>query len=498
MSSTNKNTEKSPLEQYFQQFREHIVGVDQTFQSPYGVQKLIYSDWTASGRLYASIEEKMLHQFAPFIANTHTETTTSGAAMTLAYHEARKVIKRHVHATSNDVLITTGSGMTGAVNKFQRILGLKVSENLKNYTKIPDDLKPIVFVSHMEHHSNQTSWLETIADVEVVPSDAQGLLCLKEFERCIQKHQHRKIKIASITSCSNVTGIKTPYHKVAKLIHRYHGLCFVDFACCAPYVAINMHPENEDEYLDAIFFSPHKFLGGPGSAGVLIFNNSLYKNTVPDNPGGGTVSYTNPWGQHDYFDDVETREDGGTPGFLQTIRIALAIQLKEKMGVQNIKQREDEINALVFQTLEGLSGVKILAPNHKERLSIFSFYFEKYHFNLVVKLLNDRFGIQARGGCSCAGTYGHFLLNVDQDTSKRIKDQILQGCNTEKPGWVRLSFHPTITSEELKFICDSLKDLSVHIEEWSKDYHYEATKNDYTHKTVVPVEKKWIKEWFEI
>ena len=498
MSSTNKNTEKSSLEQYFQQFREHIVGVEQTFQSPYGVQKLIYSDWTASGRLYASIEEKMLHQFAPFIANTHTETTTSGAAMTLAYHEARKVIKRHVHANSNDVLITTGSGMTGAVNKFQRILGLKVSENLKNYTKIPDDLKPIVFVSHMEHHSNQTSWLETIADVEVVPSDAQGLLCLKEFERCIQKHQHRKIKIASITSCSNVTGIKNPYHKVAKLIHRYHGLCFVDFACCAPYVAINMHPENEDEYLDAIFFSPHKFLGGPGSAGVLVFNKSLYKNTVPDNPGGGTVSYTNPWGQHDYFDDVETREDGGTPGFLQTIRIALAIQLKEKMGVQNIKHREDEINALVFQTLEGLPGVKILAPNHKERLSIFSFYFEKYHFNLVVKLLNDRFGIQARGGCSCAGTYGHFLLNVDQDTSKRIKDQILQGCNTEKPGWVRLSFHPTITSEELKFICDSLQDLSIHIEEWSKDYHYEATKNDYTHKTVVPVEKKWIKEWFEI
>ena len=486
------------LEQYFDQYRKNIIGVNQTFMSPYGVQNLIYADWTASGRLYRPIEEKICNEFGPFVANTHTETSTSGAAMTLAYHEARNIIKLHVNANSNDVLITTGSGMTGVVNKFQRILGLKVSESLKDYTTVPEDLKPIVFISHMEHHSNQTSWLETIADVEVVPSDAQGLLCLKEFERCIQKHQHRKIKIASITSCSNVTGIKTPYHKVAKLIHRYHGLCFVDFACCAPYVAINMHPENEDEYLDAIFFSPHKFLGGPGSAGVLIFNNSLYKNTVPDNPGGGTVSYTNPWGQHDYFDDVETREDGGTPGFLQTIRIALAIQLKEKMGVQNIKQREDEINALVFQTLEGLSGVKILAPNHKERLSIFSFYFEKYHFNLVVKLLNDRFGIQARGGCSCAGTYGHFLLNVDQDTSKRIKDQILQGCNTEKPGWVRLSFHPTITSEELKFICDSLKDLSVHIEEWSKDYHYEATKNDYTHKTVVPVEKKWIKEWFEI
>ncbi len=492
------NIKNSELEHYFNQFRENIVGVNQNFQSPYGKQKLIYTDWTASGRLYKPIENKLLDQFGPFVANTHTETSTSGAAMTLAYHESRKIIKHHVNANDNDVLITTGSGMTGVVNKFQRILGLKVSENLKEHTTIPEDIKPIVFVSHMEHHSNQTSWLETIADVEVVPSNKQGLLCLKEFEKSIKKHQHRKIKIVSITSCSNVTGIKTPYHKVAKLIHKYNGLCFVDFACCAPYVHIDMHPENEEEYLDAIFFSPHKFLGGPGSSGVLIFNKSLYKNTVPDNPGGGTVSYTNPWGQHDYFDDVETREDGGTPGFLQTIRIALSIQLKEKMGVENIKKREDEINAILFKTLESLPDVKILAPNHKERLSIFSFYFEKYHFNLVVKLLNDRFGIQTRGGCSCAGTYGHFLLNVDQETSNRIKDQILHGCNTEKPGWVRLSLHPTTTTEELNFICNSLKDLSIHIEEWSKDYEYDVLKNDYYHKTVTPIEKELIKEWFKI
>ena len=374
------------LEHYFSQFREHIIGIDQKFDTPYGKQDLVYCDWTASGRLYRPIEEKICNQFGPFVANTHTETSTSGAAMTLAYHEARNIIKRHLNANSNDVLITTGSGMTGVVNKFQRILGLKVSESLKDYTIIPEELKPIVFVSHMEHHSNQTSWLETIADVVVVPCDDAGLVCLKEFENCIKKHQHRKVKIASITSCSNVTGIKTPYHDVAKLIHKYNGLCFVDFACCAPYVDINMHPENEDEMLDAIFFSPHKFLGGPGSSGVLIFNKSLYKNTVPDNPGGGTVSYTNPWGEHDYFDDVETREDGGTPGFLQTIKIALAVQLKEKMGTKNIEEREEEINKVIFKTLESLEGVKILAPNHKKRLSIFSFYFEKYHFNLVVKL----------------------------------------------------------------------------------------------------------------
>ena len=486
------------LEHYFSQFREHIIGIDQKFDTPYGKQDLVYCDWTASGRLYRPIEEKICNQFGPFVANTHTETSTSGAAMTLAYHEARNIIKRHVNANSNDVLITTGSGMTGVVNKFQRILGLKVSESLKDYTTIPEDLKPIVFVSHMEHHSNQTSWLETIADVEVVPCDDAGLVCLKEFENCIKKYQHRKVKIASITSCSNVTGIKTPYHDVAKLIHKYNGLCFVDFACCAPYVDINMHPESEDEMLDAIFFSPHKFLGGPGSSGVLIFNKSLYKNTVPDNPGGGTVSYTNPWGEHDYFDDVETREDGGTPGFLQTIKIALAVQLKEKMGAKNIEEREEEINKVIFKTLERLEGVKILAPNHKKRLSIFSFYFEKYHFNLVVKLLNDRFGIQTRGGCSCAGTYGHFLLNVDQETSNRIKGQILEGCNTEKPGWVRLSLHPTVTNNELDFICKSLTELSENIEDWSKDYKYDAIKNDYVHKTVTPIEKELVNSWFAV
>ncbi|MDO6743943.1 aminotransferase class V-fold PLP-dependent enzyme [Tenacibaculum soleae] len=486
------------LEQYFNKFKNNIVGINQTYISPYGEQKMIYTDWTASGRLYRPIEEQLLHKFGPFVANTHTETSTSGAAMTLAYHQARNIIKQHVNASNDDVLITEGSGMTGVVNKFQRILGLKICENLKENTIIPDEKRPIVFVSHMEHHSNQTSWIETIADVEVVPCNEAGLVCLDKFEATIQKFKDRPIKIASIVAGSNVTGIKTDYHKIAALIHKYGGLCFVDFACSAPYVDINMHPEREEEYLDAIFFSPHKFLGGPGSSGVLIFNKKLYKNMIPDNPGGGTVSYTNPWGGHDYFDDVETREDGGTPAFLQTIKIALAIQVKNQMGTDKIKQREDEINPIIFNCLENLEGVKILAPNHKDRLSIFSFYYEKYHFNLVVKLLNDRFGIQTRGGCSCAGTYGHFLLNVDQNTSNKIKDQISEGCNTEKPGWVRLSVHPTVTNEEIQFICHSLKTLTENIKEWSKDYKYDMVKNDYVHITTKPIEKKLIADWFTL
>lgn len=488
----------SSLEHYFKQFRDQIIGIDQTFASPYGIQKLIYTDWTASGRLYRPIEEKMMNEFGPFVANTHTETSTSGAAMTLAYHEARNIIKRHVNAGKNDVLITEGSGMTGVVNKFQRILGLKISENLKDHTQVPEEIRPIVFVSHMEHHSNQTSWLETIADVVVVPCDDEGLICLKSFEECVQKHQHRPLKVASVTSCSNVTGIKTQYHKIAALIHKYNGLCFVDFACSGPYVDIDMHPDTADEYLDAIFFSPHKFLGGPGSSGVLIFNKKLYKNMVPDNPGGGTVSYTNPWGEHDYFDDVETREDGGTPAFLQTIRIALSIQLKEQMGTTKIEQRENELNQKLFDALESIPNIKILAPDHKDRLSIFSFYIEDVHYNLVVKLLNDRFGVQTRGGCSCAGTYGHYLLNVDQETSHRIKDQIQEGCSTEKPGWIRLSLHPTITNEEVDFICTSLKEVAANIEEWSKDYQYDPAKNDYVHKSVQPIEKQLVNDWFSV
>jgi selenocysteine lyase/cysteine desulfurase len=486
------------LEKYFKQFRENIIGIDQSFQTPYGEKKMIYTDWTASGRLYRPIDEKIINQFGPFVANTHTETSTSGAAMTLAYSKARSIIKEHVNANQNDVLITSGSGMTDVVNKFQRILGLKVSESLKDHTTIPEELRPVVFVSHMEHHSNQTSWLETIADVEVVPCNDEGLVCLESFESCIKKHAHRALKIVSITSCSNVTGIKTPYHKVAKLIHQYKGLCFVDFACSAPYDEIDMHPKEEDEYLDAILFSPHKFLGGPGSAGVLVFNKKMYKNRVPDNPGGGTVSYTNPWGEHDYFDDVETREDGGTPAFLQTIRIALSIQLKAKMGTENIRKREDEINLKVFSELDKISNLKLLAPRHQKRLSIFSFYVENVHFNLVVKLLNDKYGIQSRGGCSCAGTYGHFLLNVDQKTSNRIKGEILKGCSTEKPGWIRVSFHPTVSNNEVDFICNAIKELCENVQDWSKEYQYDSLKNDYVHKTVSAIEQELVKNWFTI
>ncbi len=488
---------KSDLEGYFEKFRENIVGLHQTFQSPFGEKEIIYTDWTASGRMYRPIEEKIINTFGPFVANTHTETSTTGSVMTSAYHNARKIIKTHVNASDDDVLITSGSGMTGVINKLQRILGLKVAENLKEYTQVPQGLKPIVFISHMEHHSNQTSWLETIADVEIIPCQDNGLFCFKSFKKLLEKHKKRPIKIASITACSNVTGIRTDYHKISKIIHNYGGLCFVDFACSAPYVSIDMHPKEKETYLDAIFFSPHKFLGGPGSSGVLIFNKKLYKNMVPDNPGGGTVTYTNPWGAHDYIDDIETREDGGTPGFLQAIKVALAIQLKEEMKVDKILAREHEINAIVFNELSKIPNLTILAKQHADRLGVFSFFVENAHFNLIVKLLNDRFGIQTRGGCSCAGTYGHYLLHLDQLTSKSIEDQIHEGCLIERPGWIRMSIHPTITNKEVLFVCESIKKVAENFEEWGKDYEYDAIKNEFIYKFEEPLEKELVNNWFK-
>ena len=481
---------------YFEKFRKNIIGNNIEFETPYGIKRLIYADWTASGRLYGPIEDKLKNEIEPYVGNTHTETSLTGTVMTLAYHEAKNIIKRHVNAGDNDVLICAESGMTGVINKFQRILGIKLHEKFRDKIKIPEEDRPVIFITSMEHHSNQTSWLETIGDVVIIGLDDEGLTDLEHFKRLIDKYKNRKMKIAAITSCSNVTGIMTNYHEMAKIIHKAGGYCFVDFAASAPYIDIDMHPADEDAHLDAIFFSPHKFLGGPGSSGVLIFNRELYKNEVPDNPGGGTVDWTNPWGEHKFVSDIEAREDGGTPPFLQTIRIALTIQLKEEMGTGNIARREKQIVKMVFKQLSGIDNLHILADNMRERLPIISFYIDDLHYNLAVKLLNDLYGIQTRGGCSCAGTYGHLLLKVDQYYSKKITEKINKGDLTEKPGWIRASFHPTMTDEEVLFVLNSIKELATDFKKYEKDYNYNPKTNNFYHKSNDNYEKNLVNKWF--
>ncbi len=484
------------IEKYFEDFRKNIIGINNSVITPFGEKKLIYADWVASGRLYKPIEDKLVTDFAPYVGNTHSETSFTGKLMTRSYHLAHSIIKKHCNANDNDVIINAGFGMTAVVNKFQRILGLKVCEQLSKYTKIPDNDRPVVFITHMEHHSNHTSWLESIADVEVIKPTDEGLVDYDYFEDLLNKYKNRTLKIGSFTAASNVTGIQPDYHKMAKIIHKHNGYCFVDFAAAAPYVDINMHPEDPLEKLDAVFFSPHKFLGGPGTSGVLIFDKKLYNRNVPDHPGGGTVDWTNPWGEYKFVNDIETREDGGTPGFLQSIKTALAIKLKEQMGVSNILQREDELLKITFKELKQIPKLHILAQNEEHRLGIISFYVEDLHYNLICKILNDRFGIQMRGGCSCAGTYGHYLLHVDPSRSKRITDKINRGDLSEKPGWVRLSLHPTMTNNELYYIIDAIKQIIEFGKSWANDYTYSLSTNEFYHYNEPNIDKLYIEKWF--
>ncbi|WOK04819.1 aminotransferase class V-fold PLP-dependent enzyme [Imperialibacter roseus] len=456
-----KHQQTLDLEAYFVSYRKNIIGIDQQIATArHSSIRMLYADWTASGRCYWPIESHLLQEIMPMMANTHTDTSHSGAFISRAYHNARQTIKSHVNASADDVLIASGSGMTDGVNKLQRLLGLRVPERFRHRWQVPASERPVVFITHMEHHSNHTSWLETIADVVVVPPNARGEVEAALFEEAVARYNARPLKIAAITACSNVTGISTPYHDIAGVMHRHDGYCFVDFACSAPYMNINMHPTQEGAHLDAVYFSPHKFLGGPGASGVLVFNRKLYHNDVPDNSGGGTVDWTNPWGGRKYVDDIEDREDGGTPPILQTIKAALCIQLKEQMGVDRMAHREEELLAILWEGLSGIPDVRILAPQHRNRLPIVSFYVEGQHFNTTVQLLNDYFGIQCRGGCSCAGTYGHYLLGIGAEQSKQITDLIDRGDTSAKPGWVRISLHPTMTDEEVRLIVESVVAVS--------------------------------------
>lgn len=507
-------------ESYFSKFRKQIIGIDQEFETPFGEQKILYADWIASGRLYAPIEDRIRNDISPFVGNTHTETTVTGTAMTKAYHKAKELIKDHVNASPEDVLIFCGSGMTGAINKLQRILGLKVPDRVRDYApnlgkeknlfgfgkakrngrliECDEKNRPVVFITHMEHHSNHTSWLETIVDLEIINPDARGLVDLNHFEELLTKYKSRKYKIASVTACSNVTGIETPYHEMAKLIHAHGGVCFVDFACSGPYVDIDMHPVEEGAHLDAIFLSPHKFLGGPGTPGITIFNSNLYHNRAPDIPGGGTVTYTSPWFEHRYVPNIEDREDGGTPPFIQGIRAAMAFKLKEEMGVSNIVAREHELVERLIKGLDGIEGISVLAKEHTNRLGAVSFCLEGIHYNLAVRILNDRFGIQTRGGCACAGTYGHYLLDVDQSTSKNLAELILNGDLSVKPGWIRASVHPTMLDSEIDYLVKAIADVMENKAEWSKDYSYNRMTNefDYTGNLETIKEREQVEDWF--
>ncbi|MDQ7006639.1 MAG: aminotransferase class V-fold PLP-dependent enzyme [Acidobacteriota bacterium] len=451
-----------------ERIRDSIIGEDRALDGPYGLRRVTYADYTASGRSLSFIEDFIAGEVLPLYANTHSETSTTGRQTSRFREQARAIIAESVGAGDDDVVIFCGSGATGAINKLIGVLNLRIPAELDaRYglsRRIPADERPVVFIGPYEHHSNELPWRETIADVVVIDEDADGRIDQQHLERELQSYQHRALLIGSFSAASNVTGIVSDTRGISILLHRYGALAFWDFAAAAPYVQIEMNPRHDGAggelaYKDAIFISPHKFIGGPGTPGVLVVKKALLKNAVPSDPGGGTVSYVSSL-QHDYVSDPAHREEGGTPAIIESIRAGLVFQLKQAVGTDLIEELEAGFVRRAIESWSRNPKIQILGNHDSQRLSIVSFLIrhgERFlHHNFVVALLNDLFGIQARGGCSCAGPYGHRLLGIDIQRSMRFQEVIRAGCEGIKPGWVRVNFNYFISEEAFCYILDAV------------------------------------------
>jgi selenocysteine lyase/cysteine desulfurase len=448
-----------------EQVREAVIGKDTAVMTPFGLRRVTYADYTASGRSLAMIEDFIRAQVLPLYANTHTETSGTGLQTTRFREEAREVIRRAVGASHDEhAVIFAGSGSTGAVDRLVGLLGIRIPRGLSETygleDLIPDDERPVVFVGPYEHHSNELPWRESIADVIEIKEDADGHIDLVELESRLVEHARRPLLIGSFSAASNVTGIISDTSAISRLLHAHGALSFWDFAASAPYVDIEMGSAAADgAYKDAIFLSPHKLIGGPGTPGVLVVRRDLLRNEVPVVPGGGTVLYVSP-DHHSYISDPEHREEGGTPAIIESIRAGLAFRLKETVGVTTIRALEHDFIRRAIESWSRNPNIEILGNPDAARLSIVSFVIRHgdrtLHHNFVVALLNDLFGIQARGGCSCAGPYGHRLLGIDLQTSSRIEEAVATGCEVIKPGWVRVNFNYFIAEEEFAYLIEAV------------------------------------------
>jgi selenocysteine lyase/cysteine desulfurase len=445
--------------------RDGVIGRHHEIEGPFGARLVTYADYTASGRSLDVVEDFLREHVMPYYANTHTESSGTGLQTTRFREDARAIIHRAVGGSSDDVVIFTGSGATGAIVKLIDILNLRLPADLAERYRfrelIPEPDRPVVFIGPYEHHSNELPWRESIADVVVIDEDADGVPDVDLLERELERYRHRRLRIGSFSAASNVTGIGSDTRGISRVLHRHGALSFWDFAAAGPYVQIDMGPSEPggDDYKDAVFLSPHKFIGGPGTPGVLVVKKSLLTNRVPTVPGGGTVAYVAP-DEHRYLEDPVHREEGGTPEILGSIRAGLVFQLKEAVGTDTIRAREASFIRRAVERWARNSDIRILGNVDAWRLSIVSFVVRHgprfLHHNFVVSLLNDLFGIQARGGCSCAGPYGHRLLGIDVDRSREFEHEILRGCEGIKPGWTRVNFNYFISERTFEFLLDAV------------------------------------------